>query len=243
MADDSASVVPVDGSLFDSLKGDDGRWSARDLIRPLGYDRWQHFIPAIERAQAACMNAGHAVEDNFTVDRKNAGSVGRTGVDYRLTRFAAYLVAMNGDPRKPEIASAQRYFAIKTRQAEVGTAGVALDPELQRIVDLTVQTQVIRNEQRRLAAEQERQSREIVELAARVDSVTQNTGWLSALGWAKMNGARSDTVTMSRLGRRATAILKSRGEQPAKEHNQRYGTVHMYPVDVIEQAARELGLL
>lgn len=91
-------------------------WSARSLMPLLGYPTWQHFLPAIDRAESAAHNQGH--EGLFTAIREN-GTGGRPREDYELTRFAAYLVAMNGDPRKPEVAAAQSYFAIKTREAEV----------------------------------------------------------------------------------------------------------------------------
>jgi DNA-damage-inducible protein D len=147
---------------------------------------------------------------------------------------------------------------------KTGRYGRALvDPTLQAIVDTVVRVDALQVEQRRLDGEQQRLKAELAEtvdelgfarseiedvqgdvalLGARVDSVTQNTGWMAALGWAKLNGFRSDTATMSRLGRRATAILRQRGQEPAKEHNQRYGELNIYPTDVLQQAADEIGL-
>lgn len=107
------------GSPFDAAMGEDGRWSARDLQALMGYSRWQTLTPAISRAKAAARNQGLDVEENFTGSRKVAGQRGPGQEDYRLTRMAAYLVAMNGDPNKPEVAAAQAYFAIRTREAEV----------------------------------------------------------------------------------------------------------------------------
>lgn len=105
---------------FDSIRRftPDGQeyWSARELMPLLGYPRWHDFEDTIKRAMAACENASNPVREHFS------GSIlktkGRPQQDYHLTRYACYLVAMNGDPRKPEIASAQTYFAVKTREAE-----------------------------------------------------------------------------------------------------------------------------
>ncbi|AWN24036.1 hypothetical protein DKM44_12985 [Deinococcus irradiatisoli] len=90
----------------------------------LGYDTWRRFAESVERASIACKNSGHDPEDHFVgVGKVITGGKGaqQTVEDYRLSRYACYLTAMNGDPRKPEIALAQTYFAIKTREAELGT--------------------------------------------------------------------------------------------------------------------------
>lgn len=92
-------------------------WSARDEMPLLGYDRWENFEAAIERAKITAANQGFDVDDLFRGVTKKG--LGRPQSDYELTRFASYLVAMNGDPRKPEVAAAQAYFAVKTREAEV----------------------------------------------------------------------------------------------------------------------------
>lgn len=96
-------------------------WSARDLMPLLGYDKWERFDDTIDRAKAACVNAGQVVADHLPGAGKmiTVGKGGKREVkDYALSRFGAYLVAMNGDPRKPEIAAAQVYFAVQTRRAE-----------------------------------------------------------------------------------------------------------------------------
>jgi DNA-damage-inducible protein D len=98
-------------------------WSARDLMPLLGYGKkWQNFSDVIKKAMTACTETGNIAEDHFTGVSKmvllGSGSQ-RSLADYHLSRFACYLIAQNGDPRKPEIAAAQVYFAVSTRAHEI----------------------------------------------------------------------------------------------------------------------------
>lgn len=115
---------PFDAGRTPCPQGGEDRWSARWLMEQMGYPTWQHFEPVIERAKSAAHNEGFNVKILFTVDRKNTG--GRPQTDYLVSRYAAYLIAMNGDPRKREVSAAQHYFAVKTREAEVAPATPAL---------------------------------------------------------------------------------------------------------------------
>src|ERR1035437_9223838 len=93
-------------------------WSARDLMPMLGYVKWQKFIEAIERAKIACKTSNQPVDNHFLpAPVKSSG--GRPKEDVFLTRYACYLIAQNGDPRKPQIALAQTYFASQTRKQEL----------------------------------------------------------------------------------------------------------------------------
>ena len=112
---------------FDSIKqvnpyGEE-YWSARALMPLLGYGKkWQNFETVIKKAMISCTETGNIIEHHFT-DASKPITGGKGAVqhvkDYYLSRLACYLIAMNGDPRKPEIAHAQNYFAISTRAHEI----------------------------------------------------------------------------------------------------------------------------
>ena len=112
------AIVHTCGDESDSIE----YWYARELQQLLGYSRWEDFEKAVFRGMSACENTGVSVADHFRevpkMIRLGRGAQ-REVKDYMLTRYACYLIAQNGDPRKEEIAFAQSYFAVQTRKQEL----------------------------------------------------------------------------------------------------------------------------
>ena len=121
-----SELVKYSEQTFESIKhineyGEE-YWLARELQSVLEYVQWRNFAEAVERAKLACKNSGFAVEDHFadvskTIDMPKGAH--KDIPDYMLSRYACYLIVMNGDPRKEVIAVGQTYFAVKTRQQEL----------------------------------------------------------------------------------------------------------------------------
>jgi len=111
--DELANITPENDVEF---------WFARDLQKPLGYARWENFLTSIKRAISSCQTTGYEPDAHFrSVTKKVSLGSGayRDIEDFMLTRYACYLIAQNGDPRKAPIAFAQSYFALQTRKQEL----------------------------------------------------------------------------------------------------------------------------
>ena len=177
------------------VKDEDGNdievWYARKLQTVLGYARWENFVVAIGRAIESCKTLGVSVDDHFREVTKmvQLGSGSQRDVqDFMLTRYACYLIAQNGDPKKEEIAFAQSYFAIQTRKAEL------IEERLNQIARL--------NTRERLRASEKQLSRNIYQRG--VDD--KGFGRIRSKGDSALFGGLSTDQMKKRLGIKSCAL-------------------------------------
>jgi DNA-damage-inducible protein D len=130
------TIIKLNRSFEESAYEQDGveYWLARELQGLLGYSDWRNFLNAVEKSKESCKTTGEAVLDHF-VDVTKMVQIGsgaeRKQDDIMLTRYACYLIAQNGDPKKEQIAFAQSYFAIQTRKQELLEERIRLNERLQ----------------------------------------------------------------------------------------------------------------
>lgn len=136
-----ANLAAPEYAEFENVKNIDGEgvefWYARELQGILQYNKWENFSKVIDKAKLACKNSGFDISDHFPEVRKTIQmpkQATKQIVDYKLTRYACYLIVQNGDPRKEIIALGQTYFAIQTRRQEVADYFNQLDEENKRLV-------------------------------------------------------------------------------------------------------------
>ncbi len=224
-------------SPFDAIRRTDEHgeyWSARDLMPLLGYTKWERFEDSVDRARISMANAGNDPERNASRLREPSGKTER--VNYRLSRYGAYVVAMNGDVRKQEIADAQAYFAAKTHEAESRPKTTVVVSEISR---RELAAMVIAEADRADAAEQ--RARELEPAAQSWNTLAEATGdyslreaaqildrdpsirtgqnrlskYLKNIGWTDHSGQPYQRhVDAGRLARRTVPYLnRSTGEQ------------------------------
>ena len=121
-----SELEKINETIFESIKhiDEDGNeyWYAREFQKVLEYNQWRSINDLIKRAKVACKESENNVNYHFAVDRKMinlAKGATRNVIDYKLSRYACYLIVMNGNPKKEIIALAQTYFAIQTRKQEL----------------------------------------------------------------------------------------------------------------------------
>lgn len=121
---DSSEILKRKAAFDDYAHEEEGveYWLAREIMKPLGYARWENFQEAIRRAAVSCEESKTPAQNHFRETTKTIPmpkGASRAISDFKLTRYACYLIAINGDPTKPEIALAQAYFAVMTRKQEL----------------------------------------------------------------------------------------------------------------------------
>lgn len=136
-----SNLKAIEYKSFELIKhlSDDGSefWYARELAMALEYVQWRNFAKVIDRAELACKNSGYEIYDQFAEVSKTIEmpkSANKQVVDFKLTRYACYLIVQNGDPRKEIIALGQTYFAIQTRRQEVADYFNQFDKDNKRLV-------------------------------------------------------------------------------------------------------------
>ncbi|WP_255251782.1 phage antirepressor KilAC domain-containing protein [Mycobacterium avium] len=185
MSTDLVPESPFDGGRIPCPQGGEDRWSARWLMERMGYLRWEDFERVIERAKVAAHNQGFNVQILFRVNPKKTG--GRPQTDYLVTRFAAYLIAMNGDPRKVEVSAAQEYFVVKTREAETAPQAATLDladPDV--ALDKIIELATLAKRERAARIEAESVARELQGPASAWNELADSAGDYSVADAAKV---------------------------------------------------------
>ena len=225
------------GSPFDQLKKVDefGEWwSARDL-RPLyGYTEWRNFVKIIDRAKLSCATSAHDVGSHF-VDCNKVDKHRHKVPDVRLTRYSAYLVAMEGDPAKPEIARAKTYFVVQTRKAELVDAW---DDDLKVMMKSLQQIQNLRREQERQRVVQDMHQQQITQHAA---AMKQHGEEMQRIGSEARQAAEEIERVRSRVAdvEAITPLTDTKTSYSGKEAAQLCGFGHI----VFFRTLRDLGVI
>ena len=243
----------VEGSSpFDRIRHVDAHgefWLARELMTALGYGQWRRFDESIERAMVSCENSGQDPTIHFSnIAGAGNNSIGRPAKDLQLSRYGCYLVAMNGDPRKPEIAAAQSYFAVKTREAEIRSSCSAIDYEklgtaVAHAIQLKLQPTVDM-----VSAHEERICR--LEEAVKggwtesrksddIDEVRYSISMDTILGYCQRTGIQSNSMTRVRHTLRIRKALEKAGSNvvPIRKTSDSWSNrlVYFWPTWVLDR--------
>lgn len=223
--------IATTASPFDAIRRvrPDGSeyWSARELMPLLGYSKWQDFQNAIERAKVAVAAQGNSVTSHFMDSHKVANS-GPAQRDVELTRFAAYQVAMSGDPRKPEVAAALAYFAIKTREAETS-------PQMSQLDVLAQAVATLQEQERRVLAVEATAQRALEEVRA-IKPAQRDELYYSGRAWSRLRGVEATLKYLRKLGAKAGVIGRTAGLEPDDVPDERFATVNGWPLWVWDAA-------
>jgi DNA-damage-inducible protein D len=218
---------------FDSIRRTDAEgkefWFARELQSVLGYTKWQNFGKNIQKAIRSCQNVGNPVSENFLLTSVTLNY--QIAEDYKLSRYACYLIAMNGDPDKPEIAAAQSYFAVKTHEAELrekADPASVIDKLIEGLQDLKL-----------LLGGKEK----VEQIERRLDNHEAEIGrlfrpdgdYFSIRGWANKHKIKIDLKKASEYGRIASRLSKELGIATDKVKDARFGVVKIYHESVLER--------
>jgi len=194
-------TVP-DESPFDAMKQVDERgdyWDGRELQPIMGYQRWEDFRRSIQRARLAIANTGQNPEDHASERPEASGRTSR--MNYRLSRHGAYLVAMNGDPRKPEIAAAQTYFAVKAREAELAEIQAAA-PQPNEALEMAKRVIALQDRVMALTASNDSLAGRVEEMSAKAegyDDLIAADGYLDMSSVAKILAPVTGSIGRTRL--------------------------------------------
>lgn len=221
---DRIRQVRADGSEF---------WSARRLQGLMGYTKWQNLYTVVARAMQAASNTGMDVARDFlqVAQVTDAGNLGpKNREDYELTRQAAYLVAMNGDPNKPEVAAAQAYFATRTQQAEL------VEQRQQEMPGWAVALHALVDQQAAIELEQRRQAKQLAEVAAKVGAIEGAHDEFTALAYAKLNDFPTGRPYLARVGAAASRLMRQQGTKPHRRQDATFGWVNVYPIEILDEA-------
>lgn len=239
-----SNITTTNGqSPFDNIKRirEDGTeyWSARELMPLMGYGKWQTFETPLNRAMMSAQNQGHDVTSHFTGSRKTPKHGGPALTDFELTKYAAYLVAMNGDPNKPEVAAAQSYFAVSAHENEQRKQMSQLDILASAVTAL--------QDQERRTAELEAanvrtdaKAQRALDAVEAIRPVGRDDLYYSVLGWSKVRGVDITGRMKNRLGAKAGKVGRAAGFEADKIPDSRYGSVNGWPLEVWDDAYDEV---